>query len=78
GAPKPAPDMYLRACELLGTDPADTLAFEDSMTGLRSARAAGLRVVGVPTLRDGEFPADLVVDSLQDAGLLAWMTGWAR
>jgi HAD superfamily hydrolase (TIGR01509 family) len=78
GRPKPAPDMYLRACELLGTAPADTLAFEDSMTGLRSARAAGLRVVGVPTLRDGEFPADLVVDSLQDAGLLAWMKAWAR
>jgi HAD superfamily hydrolase (TIGR01509 family) len=76
GSPKPAPDMYLRACELLGIAPADTLAFEDSMTGLRSARAAGVRVVGVPTLRDGEFPADLVVDSLQDGGLLAWMSGW--
>ena len=75
--PKPAPDMYLRACELLRVAPADTLAFEDSMTGLRSARAAGVRVVGVPTLRDGEFPADLVVDSLQDGGLLAWMRRWA-
>ena len=77
GRPKPAPDMYLRACELLGAAPADTLAFEDSMTGLWSARAAGLPVVGVPTLRDGEFPADLVVDSLQDAALLAWISGWA-
>ena len=74
--PKPAPDMYLRACELLSVAPADTLAFEDSMTGLRSARAAGVRVVGVPTLRTGEFPADLVVDSLQDGGLLAWMRRW--
>jgi HAD superfamily hydrolase (TIGR01509 family) len=74
--PKPAPDMYLRACELLRVAPADTLAFEDSMTGLRSARAAGLRVVGVPTLRDGEFPADLVVDSLQDGGLVAWVRRW--
>jgi beta-phosphoglucomutase-like phosphatase (HAD superfamily) len=35
----------------LSVAPADTLAFEDSMTGLRSARAAGARVVGVPTLR---------------------------
>jgi HAD superfamily hydrolase (TIGR01509 family) len=75
--PKPAPDMYLRACELLGVAPADTLAFEDSMTGLRSARAAGVRVVGVPTLRNDEFPADLVVDSLQDSYLLAWMRRWA-
>jgi HAD superfamily hydrolase (TIGR01509 family) len=75
-APKPAPDMYLRACELLGAAAADTLAFEDSVTGLRSARAAGVRVVGVPTLRGGDFPADHVVASLQDAGLLAWVSGW--
>jgi HAD superfamily hydrolase (TIGR01509 family) len=75
-APKPAPDMYLRACERLGVAAADTLAFEDSMTGLRSARAAGVRVVGVPTLRDGDFPADHVVASLLDPGLVAWIQGW--
>ncbi len=77
GEPKPAPDMYLRACELMGVAPADALAFEDSLAGLRSAHAAGLRVVGVPTLRGSEFPADLVVDSLTDNGLLAWIRGWA-
>jgi HAD superfamily hydrolase (TIGR01509 family) len=75
-APKPAPDMYLRACALLGVAAAGTLAFEDSMTGLRSARAAGLRVIGVPTLRDGDFPADHVVGSLLDGGLLSWVRGW--
>jgi beta-phosphoglucomutase-like phosphatase (HAD superfamily) len=55
---------------------AGALAFEDSMTGLRSARAAGVRVVGVPTLRNGDFPADHVVESLHDVGLLAWIRGW--
>ena len=74
--PKPAPDIYLRACALLGVAPGDTLAFEDSMAGLRSARAAGIRVVGVPTLRHEEFPAEHVVVSLQDADLLTWVTGW--
>ena len=68
--------MYRRACELLGVAPEHALAFEDSMTGLRSARAAGLRVVGVPTLRHDDFPADHVVATLSDAGLLAWVARW--
>lgn len=76
--PKPAPDMYQRACAMLGVPAGDTLAFEDSMTGLRSARAAGVRVVGVPTLRHDDFPADHVVTSLRDKDLLAWMTRWSR
>ncbi|WP_019633415.1 HAD family hydrolase [Actinomadura atramentaria] len=74
--PKPAPDLYLAACRRLGAAPADTLAFEDSMTGLRSARAAGLRTVGVPTLDHEEFPADFTVASLHDPALLAWIETW--
>ncbi len=74
--PKPAPDMYRRACAMLGVTPDGALAFEDSMTGLQSARAAGVRVVGVPTLQHEEFPADHVVTSLLDAELLAWITRW--
>jgi beta-phosphoglucomutase-like phosphatase (HAD superfamily) len=50
---------------------------EDSLTGLRSAQAAGLRTVGVPTLRHDSFPADLVVSSLRDERLLAWVGRWA-
>jgi HAD superfamily hydrolase (TIGR01509 family) len=45
---KPAPDVYLRALELLRADPARTVAVEDSANGIRSAHAAGLRVVAVP------------------------------
>lgn len=74
--PKPAPDMYLEACRHLGVEPRDALAFEDSMTGLRSAQAAGIRTVGVPTLADRDFPADLVVASLRDQVLLEWVNGW--
>ncbi|MGQ0839457.1 HAD family hydrolase [Actinokineospora sp.] len=76
--PKPAADMYTRACALLGVPAADTLAFEDSMTGLRSARAAGVRLVGVPTLGHEDFPADHVVASLLDAELMAWVSRWTR
>ncbi|WP_255431229.1 HAD family phosphatase [Amycolatopsis sp. WAC 01376] len=77
-APKPDPEMYLTACDLLNVEPADALAFEDSMTGLRSARAAGLPVIGVPTLRQQDFPADFVIGSLRDEELLAWVRGWPR
>lgn len=41
---KPAPEPYLRAAKLLGLDPADVLAVEDSLTGVRAARAAGMQV----------------------------------
>jgi HAD superfamily hydrolase (TIGR01509 family) len=66
---KPAPDVYLHACELLGTDPARTVAIEDSAAGVRSASAAGMPVVLIPGT---EFPpeeavqdeANLVLDTI--------------
>ena len=45
---KPAPDVYLRAAELLGYDPADCLAIEDSVTGSAAAETAGCPVLVVP------------------------------
>lgn len=47
-AGKPSPDPYLRAAELLGLDPADCLAIEDSVTGSTSAESAGCAVLVVP------------------------------
>jgi HAD superfamily hydrolase (TIGR01509 family) len=64
-APKPAPDLYLLACTRLGVEPARCLAFEDSPTGVRAAKAAGLTCVGVPSDPRHPLPeADLVVPSL--------------
>ena len=51
GKPDPAP--YRRAAELLGLDPAQCLAIEDSPTGATSAEAAGCAVLVVPSLVDG-------------------------
>jgi HAD superfamily hydrolase (TIGR01509 family) len=45
---KPFPDVYLKATEQLGLDPAVCAAVEDSSNGLRSAAAAGLTVICVP------------------------------
>ncbi len=45
---KPHPEPYEKAAALLGVDPADTVAIEDSNTGARSAESAGCRVLVVP------------------------------
>lgn len=50
---KPAPEPYLRAARLIGTDPADILAVEDSLTGVRAARAAGMQVALLSHGADG-------------------------
>ena len=45
---KPAPDVYLEALRRLGAAPEASTAVEDSDNGIRSARAAGMRVVALP------------------------------
>ncbi|HST26610.1 MAG TPA: HAD family phosphatase [Gaiellaceae bacterium] len=69
---KPAPDVYLEAARRLGVAPERCAAVEDSHSGIRSAEAAGMRVVAIP---NPSFPpdpealaiADLELDSI--AGL---------
>lgn len=46
--PKPHPQPYLRAAELLNVDPAASVAIEDSLVGLASAVASGAVTIGVP------------------------------
>jgi HAD superfamily hydrolase (TIGR01509 family) len=55
-APKPAPDVYLAACEELGVPASrDVVVLEDSPTGVASGVAAGLTVIGVPSLQGVEL-----------------------
>ena len=67
---KPAPDVYLRACSLLGSRPEETFAVEDSYAGLESARRAGMRVVMIPDLfpptEETEKNADYTLSSLSE------------
>ncbi len=66
---KPAPDVYLEAARRLAVAPQRSVAVEDSQAGIRSAKAAGMRVVAIP---NPSYPpdeaalaeADLVVASL--------------
>jgi len=54
--PKPAPHVYLAVCRALGAPPERAVGLEDSPTGVASARAAGMYVVGVPSLEGVTLP----------------------
>jgi HAD superfamily hydrolase (TIGR01509 family) len=68
---KPAPDVYLEAARRPGVVPERCAAVEDSHAGIRSAHAAGMRVIAIP---NASYPpddealelADAVVESLAD------------
>jgi HAD superfamily hydrolase (TIGR01509 family) len=62
---KPAPDIYLAVTAALGCPPPDCAAVEDSSNGLRSAVAAGLRVIAIP---QPDYPPD--PDALAGASLV--------
>lgn len=69
--PKPAADIYLRACDYLEARPERSTALEDSPTGVASARSAGMYVVGVPSVPGVELDADTVAGSLADLSVRA-------
>ncbi len=46
---KPEPDIFLKAAELLGADPKDCIVIEDSISGLKAARAAGMARLALAT-----------------------------
>ena len=71
--PKPHPDIYLRAAELLGTAPRDCVVFEDSFTGIEAARAAGMAIVGVRTTHDELSCVDLAIRDFRSPELELWL-----
>jgi HAD superfamily hydrolase (TIGR01509 family) len=63
---KPFPDPYLQAASRLGVDPAECVVFEDSLTGIESAKAAGCFVVAVPHYVEVKIePRVKVISSLE-------------
>ena len=64
---KPAPDIYLLACQRLGVEPSDAVALEDSPSGVAAAKAAGLTCIAVPQFSETDVSAaDRVIDSLEE------------
>ena len=72
---KPDPAVYRSTARELGVDPERCLAIEDSLNGVRSAKAAGMVCVALPETppRDGKFgDADLVIASLSELDDSIW------
>ena len=69
--PKPAPDLFLKAAELLGVEPKHCLVIEDAVAGIEAARAGGMHTIAVAGKRD--LPrlraADLMVKSLTEVNV---------
>ena len=66
---KPAPDLYLKAAELVSVSPESCVAIEDTPSGIAAAKAAGMYAVQVRAASTAFPPieqADLVLDSLED------------
>jgi putative hydrolase of the HAD superfamily len=69
---KPQPTLYLEALDRLGLQPHEAIAFEDSLNGIRAAKAAGVFVVAVPNPITETFAldeADLLLASLEQLSL---------
>lgn len=71
--PKPHPEIYLRAADELGVNPADCIVFEDSYTGVEAGLAAGMRVVGLSTTHHDLAGVSLAVNDFNDPALEAWL-----
>lgn len=66
---KPAPDIFIKVAELLGVSVSKCVVLEDAETGVKGGKAAGMKVVAVPSRysKDNDFSeADLVVSTLED------------
>lgn len=73
--PKPFPDIYLKAAELLGLGPEQCIVFEDSPTGAAAGLAAGMRVVGVETTPTHfQKGVALTIKDFTDPALEEWLS----
>ena len=71
--PKPAPDIYLKAAELLNVKPTNCIVLEDSPTGIEAGRAAGMRLIGVETTPATFQSVDLHIQDFADPRLENWL-----
>ena len=63
---KPSPECYLMAAKRFGLTPAECMVFEDSFNGLKSARAAQMKVIGLSTTNSAETIRDLCDVTIAD------------
>ena len=69
---KPDPEIFLTAAEKLGIPPASCLVIEDARNGVKAAKAAGMRCIGLQNLNSGNqdlSEADLVIGNFNELNL---------
>ncbi|MBU7319676.1 HAD family phosphatase [Paenibacillus sp. SM 69] len=69
---KPAPDIYLKAAEMLGASPDQCIVLEDARHGVAAAKAAGMTCIGFQNANSGEqdlSKADWIVGSIRQIRL---------
>ena len=76
--PKPHPEVYLRVAELLETEPADCIVFEDSHSGVAAAAAAGMRVIGLRTTEVNLPGTVFTTDNFLSGELELWLQAQMR
>ncbi len=76
--PKPHPEVYLRVAELLETEPANCIVFEDSHSGVAAAAAAGMRVIGLRTTEVNLPGTVFTTDNFLSGELELWLQAQMR
>ncbi len=71
---KPAPDIYLETAKRMNIPPYEQLVFEDSHNGVKAAKAAGSRVIGMPIY----YKNPTAIKKLKDAGVFKIFSGWRK
>jgi len=71
-AGKPSPEIYLKAAERIGAEPADCVVFEDAPHGVEAAKRAGMKCVAIANTHPADelAAADRVVQSLTEIDLV--------
>ncbi|MDG5799058.1 beta-phosphoglucomutase [Marinilabiliaceae bacterium ANBcel2] len=65
---KPNPEVFLKGAEALSVKPEECIVFEDAVSGVDAAKAAGMKVIGIgsPSILN---KADFTIDSLEEISL---------
>ena len=75
---KPDPEIFLRCAEKCGIDPHECLVFEDAVSGVRAAKAGGMRCIALTTSFDRETLLDAGADRVEDDlfGAAEWIAAF--
>lgn len=75
---KPHPEIFLKAAQSINADPTNCVAFEDSVSGIAAAKAAGMKVVALTTMQQRPFieQADIIIDDYTQISLQLLQNLW--